>query len=149
MAGVVVPGDRTLKVPVMGFCRNPQCRTKSNEEYHFYVDHDTFHCPKCRADSEPMVGVLVLTHLLIPHTSGPIIGKGGMRYVIGCDSERAYLATVTNLEAATDNHKIANCPQCLKRAKEIGHIKQRVFIVPGREDAQPEPEPKPEEDDSE
>jgi hypothetical protein len=138
MAGVLVPADRTVNVPVVAFCRNPQCRDKSNEEFTFYVEHDNFCCPKCGADREPLVGVRVLTHLLIQHPAGPITGRGGLRFVIGCDDKRAYLATVTNLEAATDQPKIANCPKCLARARAIGHIKQRVFIVPGREDAQPE-----------
>jgi hypothetical protein len=52
---------------------------------------------------------------------GPIIGDGGLRYRIACDQSRAYLATVTNLEAATDNPKIVNCPGCRKEA-----IKQKL-----------------------
>jgi len=62
----------------------------------------------------------VLTHLLIPTPDGPINGTGGLRYRIGCDAKRAYLATLTNLEAATDNPKIANCEGCLKEADRLG-----------------------------
>lgn len=120
MTGARVPGDRTVKQPATGFCRNPECREQSNEEFHFRVEHDHFSCPKCGANAASMVGVLVLTHLLIRHEKGPIIGKGGLRYAIGCDEVRAYLATTTNQEAATDNPEIANCPGCLEQAKKLG-----------------------------
>lgn len=69
-----------------------------------------------------MIGVLSLTHLLIRHEKGPIKGSGGLRYVIACDSERAYLATATNKEAATDNADLANCPGCLERAEQLGLV---------------------------
>lgn len=120
MSGIVVPEDRVVNQPATGFCRNPKCREKSTEEFTFQVEHDRFACPKCGADSAPMVGLLVLTHLLVPEKGGPIKGKGGLTYRIGCDQKRAYLATVTNQEAATDNPKIANCPGCLAAAEKLG-----------------------------
>lgn len=120
MAGIKVPHDRTVKQPAAGFCRNPECREVSNEEFHFVVEHDNFSCPKCGANKAPMVGVLVLTHLLIRNQAGPILGSGGLRYALGCDMKRAYLATVSNQEAATDNIEIANCPGCLERAESLG-----------------------------
>lgn len=118
---VKVPNDRTVYQPARAFCRNPQCREESNKEFEFDVTHDNFGCPKCGANKSPMVGLLVLTHLLIPNPAGPIIGSGGRRFALGCDQKRAYLATVTNLEAATDNPEIANCPGCLDRAKSLGY----------------------------
>jgi hypothetical protein len=117
---VKMPEDRVVTQPARGFCRNPQCRENDNQEFTFQVEHDHFSCPKCGANKAPMVGVQVLTHLLIRNEHGPIIGVGGLRYAIGCDTRRAYLATLTNLEAATDNIEVANCPGCLDRAKSLG-----------------------------
>ena len=119
MGGVAVPQDRTLSQPVIGFCRNPRCCEQSNKEFQFKVENDLFACPKCGADRPPMVGVLVLTHLIIPQQGGPIIGKGGTRHRLACDSKRAYLATVTNLEAASDNANVVNCPECLAEADRL------------------------------
>ena len=67
-----------------------------------------------------MVGALVLTHLLLPDPKGPVNGSGGLRYRMACDSARAYLATTTNMEAATDDRAIANCPGCLQAADKLG-----------------------------
>ncbi len=120
MSGIAVPGDRTLKQPVTGFCRNPQCREQSDREFTFTVEHDHFACPKCGADKAPMVGTLVLTHLLVPDPKGPVIGRGGIRWQIACDTKRAYLATATNLEAVTDQIGVVNCPGCLAVAEELG-----------------------------
>lgn len=117
---VKVPNDRITHQPARGFCRNPQCRDQSDQEFHFDVKNDHFACPKCGADREPMAGLLSLVHLLIRNPDGPIIGAGGLRYAIGCDLKRAYLATITNQEAATDNIEIANCPGCLERARSLG-----------------------------
>jgi hypothetical protein len=118
MPGIKVPEDRTIHQPAAGFCRNPECRD-DDREFRFTVENDRFACPKCGADRSPQVGLLVLTHLLLPHPQGPILGKAG-RWVIACDDERAYLATATNLEAATDNAKIANCPGCIAKAEQLG-----------------------------
>lgn len=120
---ITVPQDRSLKQPAMGFCRNPQCRERSDQEYRFIIEHDHCACPKCGANREPMIGLLVLTHLLIPSPDGPVIGGGGIRYEIACDARRAYLATATNMEAVTDNYRVANCPGCVERAKMLA-IKQ-------------------------
>ncbi|TWU22454.1 hypothetical protein Pla52o_35100 [Novipirellula galeiformis] len=119
MSGIIVPEDRVLSQPVTGFCRNPRCREKSNQEFRFKVEHDLFSCPKCGANSAPMVGVMTLTHMLVPDPDGPVRGNGGVRYVIACDSKRAYLATVSNDEAVTDNPKVANCPGCLAKAESL------------------------------
>lgn len=119
MGGIAVPQDRTLKQPVKGFCRNPRCQEKSNQEFQFKVENDLFACPKCGADRPPTVGVLVLTHLIIPQKNGPIIGKGGTQHRLACDDTRAYLATATNLEAASDNPNVANCPDCIKEADRL------------------------------
>lgn len=120
--GVKVPKDRTINQPATGFCRNPECR-EDGQEFNFQVEHDNFCCPKCGADRAPLIGVLVLTHLLVRHEQGPIIGKGGLRWAIACDEKRAYLATATNQEAATDNAEVANCPGCLQNAEKLGLIK--------------------------
>lgn len=108
--------------PAAGFCRNPECR-ENGREFEFQVEHDNFSCPKCGADRAPMIGLLVLTHLLVRNDQGPIIGSGGLRWSLACDEERAYLATVTNKEAATDNAKVANCPGCLQVALQRKLIK--------------------------
>lgn len=121
MAGIAMPKDRTVKQPATGFCRNKHCRI-DGKEFQFPVEHDRFACPKCGADSKPMVGVLVLTHLLLPHEQGPLKGRSG-RWVIACDDQRAYLATATNQEAATDNAEVANCPGCLAKAIALGAVK--------------------------
>lgn len=118
MTGIKVPGDRTINQPAEGFCRNPEC-AENGKEFHFAVENDLFCCPKCGADRAPMVGLLVLTHLLVPHEKGPILGRNG-RWVLACDDARAYLATATNQEAATDNAKIANCPGCIAKAQALG-----------------------------
>lgn len=120
MGGIAVPQDRTLSQPVVGFCRNPLCIEKAGQEFRFKVEHDRFACPKCGADRAPMVGALVLTHLIIPAVGGPINGRGGTTHRLACDSTRAYLATATNLEAATDNAQVANCPGCLAEAEKLG-----------------------------
>jgi Zn finger protein HypA/HybF involved in hydrogenase expression len=119
MTGVEIPNDRTIKQPAVAFCRNPACRDVSNREFSFVVEHSRFECPKCGANQEPMIGLYVLTHLLIPVKNGPVIGSYGRRYAIACDQKRAYLATVTNLEAATDQIAVANCPACQERAKQL------------------------------
>ena len=120
MTGIVMPQDRVVKQPAEGFCRNPECRERSDQEYRFRVEHDRFSCPKCGANSPPMVGVMVLTHLLVRHSEGHVLGSGGLRYRIACDSRRAYLATVTNQEAATDDPGVVNCPGCLAAAESLG-----------------------------
>lgn len=66
-----------------------------------------------------MVGLLVLTHLLIRDPNGPIKGHLG-RFKLACNTKRAYLATITNLEAATGDPSIANCPGCLAAAQKLG-----------------------------
>lgn len=114
MAGIAIPHDRTTKQPVRGYCYNPECREDSRDErYEFTVEQDCFACPKCGGDTPPRVGLLVLVHLLIEDAKGPIVGALGLRYRLGCDERRAYLATVTNLEAATGLVSAANCPGCL------------------------------------
>lgn len=129
--GVKVPDDRTIAQPVIAVCRNPQCR-EEGKPFQFFIEHDNFCCPKCGADRSPTVSVQVLTHLLLPHPRGPVRGSGGRRFVIACDDKRAYLATATNLEAATDQEKVANCPGCLANAKAIDpeRFKTKTFIVP-------------------
>lgn len=116
---VTIPADRTLKQPKFAFCRNPQCREVSDKEFTFRVDHDNFACPKCGADRDPMIGLLVITHLLIPKPDGPVKGSGGRRFAIACDLRRAYLATATNEEAVTDNARLINCPGCQAAVEKL------------------------------
>ena len=115
---IKVPGDRTPLQRPMGYCRNPDCR-ESGTQFEFEVKHDPIECPKCRATLAPMVGLLQLIHLLIPDLRGPVRGSGGLRYAIACRTKRAYLATATNQEAATDQIQIANCPGCVEAARRL------------------------------
>lgn len=119
---IIVPEDRSDKQRPMAFCRNPACQERADLEFTFEVKHDRCACPKCGANKSPMVGLLTLTHLLVPiaQGKGPILGKGGLTYAIACDHKRAYLATMTNNEAATDQVKFANCPGCLEIAEKLG-----------------------------
>lgn len=117
MTGIAIPTDRTNKQPVRAYCRNPQCRDRSDKIFEFNVENDRFACPKCGANRDPMVGLYVLTHLLMQKKGGPIQGRY-FQYIVACDEKRAYLATQTNLEAVTDNPTIANCPGCLKKIEE-------------------------------
>lgn len=121
MAGIVIPEDRTTKQPVIGRCYNPACKERSDAEgFEFQTEHDLFACPKCGANKQPVVFLLVLTHLLIPdQANGPIVGQGGLQYRLGCDSKRAYLATVTNQEAASGDKSVVNCPGCLAEASKL------------------------------
>jgi len=120
MAGVIVPNDRTSKQQPRGYCLNPECLEDSAQSrFEFDVDHDRFCCPKCGGRDGPMVGLLVLTHLLVRDQGGPIVGQFG-RFKLACHNSRAYLATVTNLEAATSDPSIANCPGCLAAAAKAG-----------------------------
>lgn len=63
--------------------------------------------------------MLVLTHLLIRDIRGPIHGDMGLSYRLACHASRAYLATVSNLEAATGDPQFCTCPGCLKVASEM------------------------------
>ncbi len=119
---IAIGKDRSVKQPVRAFCRNPQCRTKMGEKFEFQVEHDRFCCPKCGADKEPYIGVFSLAHHLVPDTGGPIVGMGGRRFKLGCDSRRAYLATTTNNESATDQPAYVNCPGCLAAIKKLGIV---------------------------
>jgi hypothetical protein len=113
MSGIVIPRDRTDKQPPTGYCLNPECQV-DNQRYEFEVKHDRFACPKCGASKPPIVGLLVLTHWFVPAKNGPIEDGGGLRFKLACDDKRAYLATFTNLEAATKVLDLVNCPGCLK-----------------------------------
>ena len=119
MSGIIIPKDRSTKEPVVGYCYNPSCKPHDHDRFEFIADHDLFACPKCGANQSPFVGQLVLIHHLKPSQTGPISGQGGLRYMIGCDTRRAYLATLTNLESASVDLTAVNCQSCLKRGKEI------------------------------
>lgn len=120
MSGIEIPRDRTTRQPARGYCLNPECLEDSAAgRFEFDVQDDRFACPKCGARDTPMVGLLVLTHLLIRDPEGPIRGAMG-RFKLACHHSRAYLATLTNLEAATGDPRIANCPGCLAAARKLG-----------------------------
>jgi hypothetical protein len=116
--GIAIPEDRTTEQPARGYCLNMAC-AEDGRRFEFEAENDHFACPKCGADSGPTVGLLVLTHLLIADPRGPLLGQGG-RFRLACAANRAYLATITNLEAATGEPTIANCPGCLAEAKRLG-----------------------------
>lgn len=118
---VNVPSDRTCKQPARGYCLNPLCMEKAGQRFEFDTEHSPIVCPKCKQDKAPMVGLLVLIHFLYHDPAGgPITGSDGMDYRLACDTERAYMATVSNLEAASGEIAAVNCPGCLKAAKEEG-----------------------------
>lgn len=119
---VLIGKDRTIKQPVRAFCRNPKCRKTMGVDFEFQVEHDRFCCPKCGADREPFIGVLSLTHHLVPDPKGPIVGLGGRRFKLGCETRRAYLATATNNESATDQPPYVNCPGCLEAIRKLGIV---------------------------
>jgi hypothetical protein len=121
-----MPNDRSTKHPAKGFCRNPACQEKGQREelFTFPIEHADVECPKCGATMSPIVGVYVLSHLLLPIKGGPLRGAGGLSYALACDSQRAYLATVSNLEAASGDVNVINCPLCLENARKLG-IKMR------------------------
>lgn len=128
MSGLAIPVDRTMRQPPRGYCLNPACLGRSSDSrFEFEVDHDRFSCPKCGNDRPPGVGLLVLTHLLVSDHRGPIDGITG-RYRLACDERRAYLATLTNLEAATGEPSIANCPTCLAEAQRLGVLRQGASL---------------------
>lgn len=129
MAGIAIPQDRTTAQQPRGYCLNPACLDDSTDSrFEFPVDHDRFCCPKCGGRDGPMVGLLVLTHLLIRDAKGPILGAMG-RWRIACSTKRAYLATATNLEAATTEPAIANCPGCLAAAEQLGITKPQGLAL--------------------
>jgi hypothetical protein len=120
MSGIAIPSDRTTKQPVRAYCYNPECKPVDGDRFEFGVSNDRFACPKCGAFLPPMVGVLSLVHLLVRDPKGPIIGEGGLRWRLACEERRAYLATVTNNEAATVVREVANCPGCLLKTEHGG-----------------------------
>lgn len=126
---IQIPDDRTIKQPSKAFCRNPKCRT-DGKEFVFKVEHADVECPKCGADRVPMVGMLTMTHLLVPDPKGPVRGQGGLTYKMACESDRAYLATATNLEAATDNPKVVTCDGCLSVAEKLKITKPTSLLTP-------------------
>lgn len=114
MSGISIPGDRTTRAMARGYCLNPACLNASaDDRFEFNVEDDLFACPKCGNNSPPGVGLLVLVHFLVPHERGPIMGAT-QRFALACDNARAYLATTTNLEAASGLLSAVNCPECLK-----------------------------------
>lgn len=120
-----VPPDRSTRNTCVGFCRNPKCRVDGNQ-FKFEVRHHHIVCPKCGANQEPMVGLITLIHFLVQVDGGPLRGQGGIPYALACDEKRAYLATISNDEAATGDIDVANCPQCLENAAKLG-IKPTVW----------------------
>lgn len=129
---ILIPGDRTQKQPVRAFCGNPECREQSDQRFEFDAQHEAIECPKCGANQSPMVGLVALIHFLHRQKGGPIVGSGGLRYALACDSNRAYLATATNQEAASGDLSVANCPGCLQAAVEKQLIPiQGAAVRPG------------------
>jgi hypothetical protein len=127
---VIVANDRSLKQPVRAFCTNPECLESSDQEhFEFTVEHSPVECPKCGANQPPMIGVLSLVHFLIRDKKGPIIGHGGLRYLIACEEKRAYLATITNEEAVTGVFESANCPGCIAKAQKLGIVRSGFALV--------------------
>lgn len=131
MSSVVMPRDRTNKQPARGFCRNPQCREEAQADFTFEIRHAHVACPKCGANRSPMVGVFVITHLLLPVKGGPLRGSDGRSYALVCDDKRAYTATHSNLEAASGDIEVVNCPQCVDNAKKLGIVQNQLWTPGG------------------
>lgn len=131
---IIIPGDRSQKQPAKGFCRNVQCLESSGaKRFEFVVnaDHDEVACPKCGATESPMIGLLTLIHFLHRNPKGKIVGAGGLRWQLACDEPRAYLATMSNDEAASDQLQVVNCPGCLKAAAEKKLEDKQGLVVTG------------------
>lgn len=121
-ATITIARDRTLKQPVRGYCLNPNCACGSGafDRFEFTVKNDAFACPKCGANEAPLVGVLVLIHLLVhDQEKGEFKGMKGLRYRLACDRKREHLATNTNLEAATGTLAHVTCPGCRRAAARL------------------------------
>lgn len=128
---IIVPSDRIETQAAQGYCRNPACLESSDQkQFIFEVTESPVRCPKCHANAPPMVGLKALIHALIPDEKGPISGHGGLRYRIGCDSKRAYLATATNQEAVTSDINSVNCPGCLAEMNRLGLKKSGWKLKP-------------------
>ena len=108
----IIPEDRTIRTPARAICRNPECQEPGKRRFEFSVKHGAVECPKCSASKSPMICLMVLTHLLVKDPDGMIQGDHGWKYKLACDKTRAYLATATNLEAATACEDVYNCPHC-------------------------------------
>ncbi len=115
----------------MAFAEILNAGKMARTKYRFEVHHARVECPKCGANQAPMIGLLVLTHLMIRDEKGPILCKKG-RYRLACNGnkDRKHLATRTNLEAATDQYEVANCPGCLAEAEKLG-IKPKIWQYEG------------------
>lgn len=117
-SAILIPDDRTQRQPITAYCVNVECIPQGASRFEFPVEHEAVCCPKCGATEAPMIGLLALIHFLIRTPKGPILGSGGIRFGMACDPQREYLATGTNLEAATDQLEASNCPQCRRVAIE-------------------------------
>lgn len=132
MAKIIIPNDRTNKQPVRAYCRNPECLESSDQDhFEFTTENSPIECPKCKANQSPMVGLITLTHFLYRSNAGPVVGTGGLRYALACDSKRAYLATVTNHEAASGEFSVVNCPGCITAAIEQKLVPQQGWQLAG------------------
>lgn len=116
-SSIEVPHDRTSKQPITGYCLNLECM-EDGKRFEFPCNHADVACPKCGAQDAPMIGVLALTHFMVLDNKVGLIRGSHGRYRLACDPKRAYLATPTNNEAATDQLPFVNCPGCLTVAKE-------------------------------
>jgi hypothetical protein len=110
-----VPADRTIKQPIAWQCGNPQCMENGKR---FIFTNDYGECPKCTL-KPPATKLLALVHLVYPDKNGPLPGKTG-NWALACDPKRAYSATETNREAATNRTAIVNCPGCIKWLTDNG-----------------------------
>jgi hypothetical protein len=113
---IVIPNDRTCRQPVTAYCTYKKCLV-NGKRFEFPTEGNV-HCPKCGATEAPTIGLLALVHLMVEDPAGPIPGEGGLRWRLACDPTREHLATVTNMEAASDQIVAVNCPGCLKVAEQ-------------------------------
>lgn len=112
---IKLPEDRTRNQPAIAFCRTAGCESGGSFEV---PDNGIVKCPDCEADSAPTVGLNVLIHLLERKKDGPITGMGGVKWQFACDPNRKVITTSTNLESASDDPSVINCPDCRKVAEE-------------------------------
>ena len=93
-------------------CYNCPDRRPGRGGYFREFESDRPSCPHCGAGAQA-VAPLVDVHFLLPDAAGPIWGKGGTRWRIGCQPRREILAVSTS-DSFSVSHDVqaVTCPSC-------------------------------------